>query len=135
MFSFDWMKLYSVGIGELDRPHQVIMERLNELHEEMVDGNVNEAVSPLIRDLVSLAAEHFATEEKLMEATEFPGLADHRAKHREVSQKVGEFLARHEQGDKAAYSQIMYFLRNWITHYMQKDDRAYGPWLKDHGVR
>lgn len=111
------------------------MEGLSELHEKMVDGSFNEAVSPLIGNLVSLAAEHFATEERLMEATQFPGLEDHRAKHRELSQRVGEFMSRHDHGDQAAYSQLMYFLRSWIVRHMQKVDRQYAEWLTDHGIR
>ena len=118
----------------MDRQHQAIMDRLNELHEEMMSGNVNQAVAPLIHKLVKLAAEHFAAEEKLMESTQFPGLTDHRARHRELSRKVEEFIARHEMGDSAAYSQFMYFVRDWFIKHMEKDDHAYVPWLAEHGI-
>jgi hemerythrin len=110
------------------------MDGLNELHEEMISGHVNDALTPLISSLVLLAGEHFATEERLMESTRFPGLADHRAKHQALSQKVSEFLIHHEMGDKAAYSQMMYFVRAWITEHMQKEDHEYAPWLTEHGV-
>lgn len=43
-------------------------------------------------------------------------------------------MARHEHGDKAAYSQFMYFLRGWIVRHMQKVDREYAGWLKEHGI-
>ena len=135
MFSFIWMRRYSVGVEELDQQHQAIMKRLDELHEEMTNGKVNDAVAPLIGNLVSLAAEHFATEEKLMESIQFPGLQDHCAKHRELSQKVGEFITRHETGDRAAYAQFMYFVRGWMTTHMQKEDRQYARWLADQGIR
>lgn len=135
MFSFSWKSRYSVGVKDLDRQHQAIMDGLNELHEEMLRGNVNEAVAPLIDQLVSLAGQHFATEEELMESTGFPGLVEHRAKHKELSLKVEEFIARHNNGDLAAYSQFMYFVRDWMTKHMEKEDREYVPWLAEHGVR
>jgi hemerythrin-like metal-binding protein len=135
MFSFSWKSRYSVGVKDLDRQHQAIMDGLNELHEEMLRGNVNEAVAPLIDQVVSLAGQHFATEEELMESTGFPGLVEHRAKHKELSLKVEEFIARHNNGDLAAYSQFMYFVRDWMTKHMEKEDREYVPWLAEHGIR
>jgi hemerythrin-like metal-binding protein len=111
------------------------MQLLNELHEEIMNGQINEAMAPLIDKLVALSKEHFATEEMLMDSTQFPGLADHRATHQELSRKVGEFLARQELGDRAAYSQFLYFLREWITRHMEKEDQQYAPWLAEHGIR
>jgi hemerythrin len=134
MFSFNWKSRYSVGVKDLDQQHQAIMDGLNELHEEMLNGNVNDAVAPLIKNLVSLAGKHFAAEERLMASVEFPGLPDHRAKHKELSRKVEEFIARHENGDVAAYSQFMYFVRDWMTKHMENEDRDYVPWLAGHGV-
>jgi hemerythrin len=111
------------------------MQGLNELHEELMNGKVNEAVVPLINNLVSLAEEHFAAEERLMASSQFPGLADHRASHDGLSRKVGEFIARQETGDRAAYCQFMYFLREWMTRHMEKEDQEYAPWLAEHGIR
>jgi hemerythrin len=119
----------------MDQQHQAIMDGLNELHEAMLSGNVNDAVAPLIDRLVLLAGSHFVAEERLMKSAHFPGLADHRAKHKELSQKVEEFIARHENGDVAAYSQFMYFVRDWFTKHMEKEDREYIPWLAERGVR
>lgn len=135
MFSFNWKSSYSLGINDLDQQHQVIMDCLNQLHEVMMSGRMNEDAAPLIDHLVSLAGEHFATEERLMESTQFPDLADHRAKHQALSQKVREFIARHEKGDRAAYSQFMFFLRGWMTRHMLNEDHEYAPWLAKHGIR
>ncbi len=134
MLSFSWKSTYSVGVKELDRQHRTIMDRLDELHEGMLSGKVNEAAAPLIGDLVSLAGEHFATEERLMESTDFPGLADHRAAHQRLSRRVGEFISRHDAGDRAAYCQFMYYVRDWITKHMEKEDQEYAPWLAGHGI-
>jgi hemerythrin len=135
MFSFRWKSRYSVGLEEMDQQHRAIIDGLNELHEAMLSGVVNDAVAPQIDKLVSLAGSHFAAEERLMESTQFPGLAGHRAKHRELSKKVEEFIARHDQGDVVAYSQFMYFVRDWMTKHIEKEDHEYVPWLAGHGIR
>ena len=135
LFSFSWKNSYSVGVQSLDRQHQAIMRGLNELHDEMLGGKTNEALAPLIRNLISIATAHFAAEEKLMESTQFPGLADHRAKHQALSEKIHDFVTRHEMGDRAAYSQFLYYVRGWMTEHMLQDDRKYVPWLAEHDIR
>ena len=99
-----------------------------------MNGKINATVVPLINNLVSIAAEHFATEEGLMERSRFPGLEEHRASHQALSRRVEEFRARQETGDRAAYCQFMYFLREWMTTHMEKEDLKYAPWLVEHGI-
>jgi len=134
LFSFCWKRRYSVGVKDLDEQHQAIMDGLNQLHEEMLNGHRNDSVAPLVGNLVTLAGTHFATEEKLMESAGFPGLQEHRAKHQQLSQKVKEFLARHDMGDKAAYSQFLYYVREWMTRHKETDDQQYAPWLAQHAA-
>ena len=134
MLSFFWKSRYSVGVREMDKQHQVIMQHLNELHEELLGGKINQTVIRLSDDLVSLAIEHFTAEEKLMESTQFPGLAEHRASHQWLLAKVRDFTARQESGDPSAYCQFMYFVREWMTRHMEKEDQRYAPWLAEHGI-
>lgn len=135
MFSFNWKSRYGVGVKQLDGQHQALMSSLNELHEVMMAGNKNDAAGPLIKELTLLAHEHFITEEKLLESTGFPGLADHRARHQELTAKISELIARHEKGDKVVYGQFMYFVRDWLSRHMLNEDHKYVPWLAEHGIR
>lgn len=135
MFSFAWKSRYSVGVRALDIQHQTFMALLNDLHEAMMGGNQHDAAGPLISKLTSLAAEHFAAEESLMESTGFPGLADHRLRHQELTRKAEGFIARYKAGDKLVYGQFMYFVRDWLTRHMENEDRAYAPWLAEHGIK
>jgi hemerythrin len=135
MLSFNWKSGYSVGIKQLDAQHRALMGSLNELHDVMMGGNLNDAAAPLIRKLVLLAGQHFSTEEGLMESTAFPGFAEHRARHQELTRKVAEFIARHEDDDKVVYSQFMYFVRDWLSKHMLHEDHGYAPWLAEHGIR
>ena len=129
-----WSGKYSVGVDDLDNQHKDLMKVLNELHAASMRGEAQKVAGPLIRQIVSIASEHFAAEEKLMESTEYPGLARHRAKHRELAGKIAEFVSRHEKGDATVYVQLLYFIRDWQTKHMETEDREYAPWLSAHGV-
>jgi hemerythrin len=130
-----WSSKHSVGVEALDNQHKALIRVLNELHAASMKGKASEVAGPLLRQLVCIANEHFAAEERLMESTVFPGLAAHRAKHQELYGRIGEFIARHEKGDTAVYTPLLYFVRDWQTKHMQNEDQEYTPWLKAHGVK
>jgi hemerythrin len=129
-----WSSKYSVGVEALDNHHKALMRVLNELHAASMRGKAQEVAGLLIRQAVSIANEHFAAEESLMESIRFPGLAEHRAKHKEIMGKVAEFAARHEKDDTAMYTPLLYFLRDWLSNHLLTVDSEYASWLASHGV-
>ncbi len=70
-----------------------------------------------------------------MESIRFPGLAAHRAKHRELAGKIEEFVARHKKGDATVYTQLLYFHAGLADQAHQAEDQEYAGWLSAHGVR
>ena len=129
-----WSSKYSVGVEVLDNHHKALMNVLNELHAASMKGKVKEVAGPLMRQIVSVSNEHFVAEEKIMESTGYPGLPAHRAKHRELSGKIAELVARHQKGDTAVYVELLYFIRDWQSNHMQTEDQDYAPWFRVHGV-
>jgi hemerythrin len=131
---FFWKNKHSVGVRELDEQHKIIMQCLDELHEELMRGKINQPVALLLDNLMSLAKEHFATEEKLMASTEFPELDEHRASHQDLMERIENFISWQVTRDPSAYCQFMYFVREWMIRHMVKDDQKFGPWLVKHGI-
>jgi hemerythrin-like metal-binding protein len=130
-----WNSKYSVGVKTLDSQHTVLFGLLNDLHEAMMKGQAQSLTGPLLRKLVDYTHTHFATEEKMLAEARYPGLADHKIKHRELIQKVEGYSARFEKGEITLNLHLMNFLRDWLTEHIQKTDHEYGPWLNEHGVR
>jgi methyl-accepting chemotaxis protein/hemerythrin len=67
-------KMYSVGVKTMDGQHIALVESLSELHAAMLKGQAQNAAGALIPKLMNDANTHFPVEERLMEATKFPGL-------------------------------------------------------------
>jgi hemerythrin len=130
-----WSEKYSVGVQTIDDQHAGLVETLNELHGAMMNGHANHVTGKLLHTLVDYTREHFAAEEMLMTSTKYPGLAQHRDKHRELTQQVEEFVGRYERGEIRINLQLLNFLSDWLATHILKDDHAYGPWLNEHGVR
>jgi hemerythrin len=123
-----------VGVKILDEQHAEFVKCLNQLHAAMLKGNAQSVaivIEPRMKDLTN---HHFSTEERLMEDTKFPGLAEHRAEHIALAAKVEEFVARYQQGDQTMYPQLLRFVGNWLHNHTLTVDKQYTVWMNNHGV-
>jgi hemerythrin-like metal-binding protein len=129
-----WTKKYSVGVKAMDDQHINLVEILNELHAAMLKGQAQSVAGSLFKKLTDYALKHFTDEEAMLVAARYPGLAKHREEHHEESRKLGEFVARYEQGDQTMYPQLLRFLGKWLHDHMQGDDKKFTAWMNEHGI-
>jgi hemerythrin-like metal-binding protein len=118
----------------MDDQHINLVKILNELHAAMLKGQAQSVAGPLFKKLTNYVLEHFSSEERLMETTKFPRLAEHRAEHQDLTCKAAEFVDRYEQGDQTMYPQLLRFVRDWQQDHMLTVDKQYTQWLNEHGV-
>jgi hemerythrin len=130
-----WSDKYSVGVKTLDNQHAGLVDTLNELHAAMMKGLAQDATGPLLRKLAAYTRDHFTAEESMMTSAKFPGLSQHRVKHRDLTKQVEEFVGRFEKGEITVNIHLMNFLRDWLANHILKEDKEYGPWLNQQGVR
>jgi len=128
-------KNHTVGVKVLDDQHKGTMRVLNELHAAAMKGRVGEVAGPLLSQVSCTAREHFSTEEELMELTNYPALAEHRALHQALLATASEFLVRHDEGDITSYVQLLYFVRDWFIDHVKNQDKKYTGWMNEHGVK
>jgi hemerythrin-like metal-binding protein len=129
-----WNSKYSVGVKHLDSQHTVLFGLLNDLHSAMLKGEAQSMTGPLLRKLVDYTHTHFAAEEKMLAESKYPGLAEHKLKHRDLIKQVEDYAARFDRGEITLNLHLMNFLRDWLTNHIQKTDHEYGPWLNEHGM-
>ena len=130
-----WSSKFSVGVIALDSQHTLLFGILNELHDAMMKGQAQSVASPLLTNLLSGASNHFSTEERLMESTKYPGLAEQRAEHQKLISSVEDYIARFKEGDNTMYRGLLFFMRDWLIDHMVHIDQKYTVWMHEHGVR
>jgi hemerythrin len=130
-----WNDNLSVGVHAIDEQHKGLVNTLNQLHAAMAAGSEKTVTGPLLKSLVQYTQTHFNFEESLMRRTVYPRMNDHVAKHKDLTRQVGEFAARYDRGEIAINVDLLMFLRNWLVNHIQKEDRDYGPWLNQNGLR
>jgi hemerythrin len=130
MDMFEWKPQFSVGIGSIDGQHQNLFAVARELYAAMSAGQGKQAMGQILDRLVQYTAVHFAHEERLMRLHGYPDLAKHQDEHKLLSRQVLAFQKDFEAGKVAMSVQLLQFLRSWLEHHIQSEDRAYAPYLK-----
>ena len=135
MALLNWGSDLRIGIGDFDIEHREIVDALNALQTEVEGANQPAVTGPLLRKLAGYTIAHFKSEEKMMAATKYPGMALHRMKHQHLLEQLGAFLTRYARNSASMDRHSLNFLRDWVTTHVQGEDRNFGLWLNEHGKR
>ena len=126
-----WNDSYAVGHGVLDKQHRRVFEIMNELYDAVQNGNCIEHARKLADEIIVHAAEHFELEEKLMEAANYPGLAEHAEEHRKVRDRAIEYRDQMLDGTHATAVRMLNFIKDWILDHLVAWDREYVPYISE----
>jgi hemerythrin-like metal-binding protein len=124
-----------VGIGTIDDGHAAIVGMLNDLHAAMLKGRAEEVVGVILGRLLDYAHRYLPIEESLLQASGYPQLARHCARHGELTSGIEEYVQRHKRCDKDAIVHLARFLRDWISIHVRQEDKESGWWLQKHAGR
>ncbi len=129
-----WDRSMSVGVVKVDQQHQRLLKMFNALSTAMTEGRGRDELGELLQGLADYALTHFATEEQLMGEIEYPALDQHRARHQEFKRRVLEFRARLRRGDVLLTSDVLHYLRGWITGHILEEDARCKPYFEQAGL-
>jgi hemerythrin len=129
-----WSNEFSVGVKSLDSQHINLFNILNELHEAMKNGNDQVVCGPLLHKLLDYTREHFAAEEKILEAMRYPDLARQRAQHNAMTVRVAEFITVYKMGKRPVSVELLFFLSDWLRKHILQEDKEYSVWLARRGA-
>lgn len=130
-----WGPMLEVGVKEIDTQHKKLVELANELSDAVVAGKGKDVLGKTLSALVSYTVTHFGTEERLMDQHKYPAVADHKQQHKDLVKTVTDFKAKFDKGDANLSTEIMNFLRDWLTKHIMNTDKALARDLKQKGVQ
>jgi hemerythrin len=132
--TFAWKDAYSVKIVSIDNQHKKLFDLVNELDQAMAAGHGKDVAKDVLDRLVGYTVQHFAAEERLMDAHKFPGAVSHKGEHKALTDKVLAFKKDFESGAVGITPSLLGFLQHWLRDHIQKVDRQYTDFLNAHGV-
>jgi hemerythrin-like metal-binding protein len=130
-----WSPMLAVGVKEIDDQHQKLVALVNQLNDAMHAGKGKEALSPVLNELVRYTAYHFGTEEKLMAKHTYASTTEHKAEHVKFVADVTAFKKKFESGNAMISTEIMNFLRDWLSKHILQTDKKFAKALNALGVK
>lgn len=134
MAYINWSEKLSVNVTEIDEQHKTLIEKINRLHQAMLDNKGREVQKPIIDAMADYAASHFEKEEKYMQRYGFPGLHDHRTEHDKFTAKAIELKERFDSAGFVLSLEILTFLKNWLQEHILVTDKKYSKHFNDNGL-
>ena len=135
MAYINWSEDFSVKVREIDAQHMTLVEKINQLHQSLLDNRGREAQKIIIEGMVDYANVHFETEEKYMRRLNYPGYEKHKAEHVNFAEKAFDLQKRFNNTGFVLTLEILGFLRNWLQEHILVVDKEYSKFFNENGVR
>jgi hemerythrin len=130
MSYLQWTENLSVGVPRMDDHHKKLVDLINMLFDAM-SGDATGAVDTVLGDLLDYTRYHFAEEEKLLAASNYPDLEEHQGIHRAMVKEVLEMRQRYLDAPASVpASEALDFLSKWLMRHIIGKDLRYRPYVE-----
>lgn len=126
---FAWSESFAIGDTFVDAQHKQLFSILSRLHWSMDNGDSQALVEKTLNELIDYTQQHFRDEEALMESVQYPGLANHKAQHDELINKVEDMMEEFLDGEPVLTIELLIFLKEWLISHIAEEDAKIGRFL------
>ena len=125
-----WKDEYSVGVEKIDRQHRHLFEIINRLIDRFGSSVDSGPASETLTEMLNYAKEHFTTEEELMQEYGYPEIEPHKEQHIYFFKATAELSINALNKQSMVSSEIIEFLKLWVTLHILKVDMRYKEFFK-----
>lgn len=126
----EWREAWLLGEERIDAEHLEMVGIINALHGTVGRGEGKEAVTAILRSLRERTKAHFAYEENLMAACDYPEAAAHREQHAKLLGILNILVENLELVDDEIVLGTVGFFDDWFVIHVETDDAALGRFLR-----
>jgi hemerythrin-like metal-binding protein len=125
---------YRLGHPEIDEQHAKLFRAVNQLYDAMRAGHAREELDRILNFLRIYTVKHFATEERFMVESGYPGYGNHRVIHEKLAEQVHDLERRHQAGAVSLSLEVFNFLKDWLAVHISSEDRHLVEYLRTKGM-
>jgi hemerythrin-like metal-binding protein len=130
-----WKDEYSVGVESLDNDHKKLLNLINQLQASIHYKTGEKFEKETLKEIVAYTKYHFEREEKLLEDAGYLSLEAHKKTHREMINKIDDFMQDYDNRGHKALEIVANFLKSWLIKHINGTDQAYTATLKKKGIK
>jgi hemerythrin-like metal-binding protein len=98
------------------------------------NGAKQEDALPILKDLASFTTHHFAEEERMMKAHNYPEFDSQKRAHTALLANVGNTIKNIEDGVRVNMISVIVFLTEWLKGHILGEDIKYGKYFQERGI-
>ncbi|MBL7002556.1 MAG: hemerythrin family protein [Gammaproteobacteria bacterium] len=129
MKNIEWGKILSVEIDEIDDDHRKLLDIFNILNHSLMEGESQEYLAAVLKELINCTVWHFSHEERLMLKYNYEKTEEHKKAHQELINSALELQEKILHSDGALVEKDLIFLDHWLTEHIVTDDMELGTFL------
>ena len=139
--SSDWMVLsepYMLGIPTVDSQHEHLIFLCNKFRSALMkcqSGEIKEWYTLLqtsLKEASEYVETHFATEEKLMQASQYDEYEYHKLCHKSFADTITENVATLESATLESAVEFADYLKDWILSHILYEDKRFTDHVKNY---
>lgn len=130
MSLISWNESLITGIVIIDKQHMVLVEKINELYDDLEKEKIDENIESLLLSLVAYTEYHFETEEGYFKKFSYVQSEQHLIEHEKFRKDLANFMNTNER-PKEIGEKVLNFLNFWLVHHILHVDMEYVDFLKD----
>ncbi len=126
---------FSVNVSEIDQQHQKLFSIINKLDDAMRERRAKDILGEIINDLINYTTAHFTLEEKYFDQFDYYDTAPHKKEHNDFVKKVMDFKKAFDENRLMLSIDIISFLQDWLASHIKGNDKKYGPFFNEKGLK
>jgi hemerythrin len=120
---------YGTNVGFADDEHKTLFDKLNKLYDLATGGAARSEVGAQLDDLIAYVVEHFAHEEREMQAKGYAAFDGHKAEHVALVGICGGLQTKFHAGEAEITEEVGQLVKGWLDNHIPKFDMAYADAL------
>ncbi|TGL56964.1 hemerythrin [Leptospira kemamanensis] len=139
----NWDVKYETNISEIDSQHKKLFRLINQIESIYLENKGHlvtktKSLVDAVSELEDYTLSHFLIEERVMELNQYPDLEAHKKQHDRFTDKILELknrltstqLLTNDEELNRFFSELIGFLRQWLTNHILLEDMNYKPYIK-----
>ena len=122
------------GNADIDAQHRSLFALANALQDAIGSEDADDdAVADCVWRLTDYVMQHFADEEDLMEAADYPELPVHRSLHQQLTGETMRVTARFMNDEPLSAAELGPLITRWLRDHIGGADRRFVAYLASRG--
>jgi hemerythrin len=116
---------YGTKVDFADDEHKDIFRLLNKLYDDATGGAERSQIGTSLDALIACVVDHFAHEEKEMQAKGFSGLVGHKKEHDALVGTCADLRTKFHAGEADVTDEVGQMVKSWLDSHIPTFDFAY----------